>query len=365
MNAKLGAVRVKNGALDELKGNIVLRGVIDHLCLDSLLIGPYQREEARPEHINSLVKALKDGGRFPDIEVGIRGNNYHEQHPGVFVLQHACYVIDGFQRLTAVRRFLQESEDAPEVSLGALLHFDTTEEWERGRFKTLNVARARLSPNVLVRNEVQSAVVKSLLSMAENDKDFVLRGKISWGQRMSRGELLGALMVLKVIGMLHSHSGPGMSTKVDQLVASMDKTLAIVGVNIWRANVRTFFDVLDQAFGVRTIAYRDLSIHIKGTFMLTLARLFADHQTFWKGQRLDIAAYDIGKLRTFPIRDPSMERIISAGGSKVNALLYAQLISHLNSGRRTRKIFDWSGQVATGVFDPSGQANASAESDTE
>lgn len=352
-------IKIINGALDELNGSIVLRGVIDPSCFPHIKVGTYQREEARAAHIAKLVKALSSGARFPDIEIGIRGSNYRERD-GAYYIEHDCYVVDGFQRLTAGKRYMAEDQNN-RVHIGALLHFGTTEEWERNRFKTLNMDRARVSPNVILRNEVGSQVVRALYSMSENDKDFPLRGKICWGQRMNRGELLGALLVMKVIGILHSHSGPGMSSRVEELVASMDKTLGVVGANVWRANVRTFFSVLDQAFGVRSIAYRDLSIHIKGGFMFTLARVFADHQTFWEGQRLEVARHDIEKLRAFPIRDPGIDALVSNGGSKANPLLYARLMRHMNSGRRSRKILKWDGRPASEILDVSGSGSTDTE----
>jgi hypothetical protein len=146
----------------------------------------------------------------------------------------------------------------------------------------------------------------------------------------------------------------------------MDKTFVIVGANTWRANVRTFFWALDQAFGVQSIAYRDLSSHIKGGFLFALARVFADHQTFWEDKRLTMAKYDIEKLRSFPIRDPAITAMIASSGSKLNPLLYAQLIRHMNSGRRTRKIVKWNGlpasEIPDAVLEDSGDGN---EADVE
>jgi hypothetical protein len=343
-------VKVVNGALDELNGNIVLRGVIDQGCLPDIKVGTYQREEARGSHISKLVKALRAGERFPDIEIGIRGLNFREHQGGTFYVEHDCYVVDGFQRITASKRYLAE-EAGRQVHLGALLHFGTTEEWERLRFETLNQERARVSPNVILRNKVDSLVVRALRAMSENDKEFVLRNRICWGQRMSRGELLGALLTMKVAGVLHCHFGPGMSSRVDQLVASMDKTFGIVGSNIWRANVRGFFETLDQAFGVRSIAFRDLSPHIKGGFMFTLARIFADHQTFWEGTRLVVQRHDIEKLHSFPIKDPGILDMVNGSASKLNPLLYSNLVGHMNSGRRTRRLIKWNGKPTDGVPD--------------
>src|SRR3989344_8325881 len=92
-------LKVVNGALDELNGNIVLRGVIDPGCFPSIEVGSYQREEARASHIAKLVKALNSGARFPDVEIGVRGGDYRERD-GAFYIEHDCFVVDGFQRLT-------------------------------------------------------------------------------------------------------------------------------------------------------------------------------------------------------------------------------------------------------------------------
>lgn len=344
-------LKVVNGALDELNGNIVLRGVIDPGCFSDIKVGAYQREEARNGHIMKLAKALKSGARFPDIEIGIRGHNFRERE-GAFYIDHDCYVVDGLQRLTAAKRLLAEDNGNRErIHIGALMHFGTTEDWERDRFKTLNMDRARVSPNIILRNEVHSQVVRTLVNMTENDKEFVLRRRICWKQRMARSDVLGALMAMKVCGVLHLHFGPGLSSRVEDLVKSMDKTFDVIGVNNWRANVRMFFWVLDQAFGVQTIVYRDLSAHIKGGFLFALARIFADHQTFWEGQRLVVARHDVEKLKAFPIRDPGILSLIANSNSKMNPMLYGRLIQHMNSCRRTRKIIKWNGQPASEIPD--------------
>lgn len=338
-------VKVFNGALDDFNGNIALRGVIDPGSFLDLKIGDYQREEARLSTINKYMKALENHERLPDIEIGIRGSGFRERE-GAFYINHDCYIIDGQQRLASARRYLAGGLDR-EVRIGALLHFGTTEKWEMARFEKLNADRLKVSVNVLIRNTTDSPVVKTLLSMTKNDKEFVLREKVSWNQNMARGELMPVFMLMKVIGVLHAHFGPGMSTNRTELVKSMDKTFGVVGVNIWRANIRSFYDVIDQAFGIKTIAYRDMSPHIRGTFMFTLAKVFADHQTFWDGARLEVARHDIEKLRSFPINDPGILALIGGGGSKVHPLLYMRLIQHMNSGRRTRRITQWNGQPAS------------------
>jgi hypothetical protein len=166
---------------------------------------------------------------------------------------------------------------------------------------------------------------------------------------MGRGELLTALAVLKAIGVLHNHFGPGLSTSLEQLVLSVDKTYEMVGSNTWRSNVRQFFFIIDQAFGLATIAYRDLSPQIKGGFLRTLARVLTDHQNFWDGSRLKIEVKDLMKLRQFPIRDPGVVALVNGTGAVIEPL-YFKLVEHLNSYRRTGKLIKWNGRPADGML---------------
>lgn len=341
-------LKMCHGALDDLNGSVVLRGVVDPGSFGNIKVGEYQRGEARSAHITKLVKALHAGARFPDIEIGSRGGSFRERD-GCFYLDNDCYVVDGLQRLTAAKRFLAEKPNTP-LHIGALVHFNTEEKWERERFKTLNLDRSKVSPNVLLRNEVDSPSIQALRAMTASDNAFMLRGRVCWTQRMARDDLLSAMSVVKVIGVLHNHFGPGLSTRLDELVGSVDKTYEIIGQNIWRANVRSFFDVVDQAFGLRVVTYRDLSPQLKIGFLSTLARVFADHSSFWEGKRLKVEKYEIEKLHLFPLRDPGILALTSSG-SKANPMLYARMIQHLNSNRRTRRLVKWNGQVADGMLD--------------
>ena len=207
-----------------------------------------------------------------------------------------------------------------------------------------------VSANVLLRNSTdESSSVAALMAMSQNDKDFVLRNKICWNQRKGRGELMNALSVLKVVGFLHSHFGPGRSQRYNELMRATDKTMEIVGPHTWRANVRAYFDFLDQAFGVKSIRYVDLSAHIKFGFMRTLAQVFADHKSFWTDTKLAIDPRDAQKMRMFPINDPGILALIGTG-SGVNPLLYQRIVAHLNSGRRTTRMVKWNGQAADGIL---------------
>lgn len=350
--AKAYKVKVLNGAMDVRriadKDCLVLRGVIDPGSIADVQIGEYQREAGSLSDLSKLIAAMKRGEQIPDVEIGVRGGDVREKD-GAFYIYSDCFVVDGLQRLTAVKRVLAEvGMDAP-VHLGGLFHIDTDEEWERNRFKILNLYRRRVSPNVILRNEKDSLAVQSLYAMCADGREFVLRGRVSWGQKMGRGELIPAFGLLKVAGQLHAHFGPGLSTSLEQLISAVDKTYAKMGPNIWRANVRAFFEVVDHAFGLRTIAYRDLSPQIKGGFLRTVARVAADHQNFWEVNRLKVKQVDLAKLRQFPIRDPGIVELASTS-SPVNEMLYAKIVQHLNSGRRSGKLLKWDGGQADGIL---------------
>lgn len=116
---------ITHAALDETKdGEIILRGRIDPTGLHVLQTGPYQREVLSPATILSLTRALQNGSSVPDVDLGMRGERYHESK-GTYVLKDPLYIIDGLQRVTACRSLVAEGI-LPR--LGTVVHFGTTEE---------------------------------------------------------------------------------------------------------------------------------------------------------------------------------------------------------------------------------------------
>lgn len=358
-------VRVLNGAVDirNIAGEdrFILRGVIDPTTIQNIQVGEYQREAGSLSDLSKLIAAIKAGEQLPDVEIGIRGDNVKEIK-GVHNIESDCFVVDGLQRLTAAKRVLDEMGMTFPLHLGALFHYSSSEEWERNRFKVLNLYRRKVSPNVILRNERVSEPVQALYNMSVSHDNFVLRGKISWGQKMGRGELVTALAALKAVGVLHNHWGPGLSSSLEQLVEATNKTFTIVGPNTWRANVRQFFYIIDQAFGLASISYRDLSPQVKGGFLRTMARVFADHQNFWDGEKLKIDPKDLAKLRQFPIRDPGILALVAGTGTVVEPL-YVKLVEFLNSYRRTNRLIKWDGRPADGILSISTIVNPNGEDD--
>lgn len=332
---KGNSVKVLCAAMEEGEnGSIILRGVIDPQTLEALRVGEYQREVLPLGKIMELQEAIRTS-KVPDIELGVRGGNFECDETGAYVLCDPVFVIDGQQRLTAARRLYQEGTS--KARLGATIHFNTTEEWEMERFKILNTRQTRVSPNIMVRNMRSTNVAIDTLFRLSSEKDFVLCGRISWSQRMRREELITALIFAKTIGALHSHVGPGLSSGVEEIGRGLEIIQERVGKNIFRGNVKAFFDLVDSAWGIKIVTFKEGATHLRLTFLVCLALLLARHADFWKGGRLSIEKDLARKIAQFPIQDPSIKNLASSAG-QASKLLYAMLLDHVNSGKRTRHL---------------------------
>lgn len=338
---KSSFVRTVAAALDETAaGEIILRCVISPESLSLLRVDDYQREAMPLTALSSITKALSEGETLPDVELGMRGQRFREVKDGEVELQDPIFIIDGFQRINAAMHVMAIK---PEVKLriGATIHFGTTKEWERERFRILNTLHLKVSPSVLLRNmKDDSQVVKTLLSLCHDDKTFVLRDRVCWSQRMTRGQLLTGLTLLKVAGFLHSHKGPTRYTNMIPLATALDKTIDVIGAQNMRSNIGTFFDLLDECWGIKAVQYREGAIYMRNTFLLVLAALLADHHDFWvqgDEKKLFIEASLRRKIKMFPISDP---RVIEMSGSsgKSRDYLYMMLRDHINSGKRTKRL---------------------------
>lgn len=343
--AKAKRVKVLHGALDIIGEGaneaIILRGVIDVESLERLQVASYQREILPGASARELMEAFKAGGRVPDVELGMRGQTVSDRD-GVFYLGDEVYIIDGLQRVTAARRLVQQGTQVP-IHLGATIHFDTTEVWERRRFQILNGRRTKLSPNVLARNaRHDSTAIAVLFDMSTEADSFPLKGRVSWSQRMKRDELLTAMVLLKIAGRLHAHLGPGRYNNLTGIQDGLDQIVETLGVPLFRDNVGTFFDLIDGAWGIRTVVYRESTTHLRMTFLDVLARLFRrHHHVFFRdeGRRLYIPRDYQRKIKTFPVADPTVMQLAGAGGKAVD-LLYGLMVEHLNKGRRTNRLVE-------------------------
>jgi len=337
------SIKMVKAALDDgAGGDIILRGVIDPSSLPHLLVDDYQREILPMSRIKDLAKAIKEGG-VPDIEIGMRGGSFLERD-GNFYLQDQCFIIDGLQRRTAAVELMRTGV-LPR--LGAMVHFNTTRDWERALFRKLNVSRVKLSPNVLLRNEREDHPSIEMLYRLCNDSTFVLHNRVCWDQRMKREHLVGGLTLMKTAAALHRRFSTGLKdSNFGNVMEGFEKLMTKYGRNVVRENVKRYWEVIDEAFNVRGVAYVVTAPHLKVGFLKMLCRVFADHRDFW-ADCVFVCNNDIRKkLSTFPIHDPHVAAMCASSGASMK-ILYEMLVTHINSGKRSRRLtpFDMSGSA--------------------
>lgn len=329
-------LKILSGALDVLnEEQIVLRGVIDPATLTGLLQPDYQRETLPKSTIDGLIEAFRGGGRVPDVELAVRGERYGctDDDHGTYTITGDVYVIDGLQRISAARDF---AHDGGRPLVGAMLHFGTTEQWERDRFRILNMRRSRLSPNVLLRNQAAECPSLRRLYELSIDESFVLSGRISWSQHMRREQLLTALTFLKTSMRLHSKFGAGRYVCVEALWQALPPMMANVGPGALVENVRAFFELLDHTWGVRGILYKDRATHLKSGFLFALADVISEYPAFWSGKMLRVDRELQKKIGQFPLGDPSVRAMACSTTSQ--GVLSRLIVDHINSGRKTRRL---------------------------
>lgn len=330
MNGKV--VRILNGAMDEHDGRIVLRGVLDPQSLEHLMTDKYQRDVRPVTSLKKIMQGFDTGSAIPDIELGMRGAK-RRHRDGIYELQDDVYIIDGLQRVSAARLY-KSGGKLPH--LGASIHFNTDETWERKQFKILNSDRTGVNSNVIFRNLGEDYdSIKSLITMSRDDREFVAREKIAWGQTMQKGELITSSAFIKTVLVLHDRSFSG---KPEDVAIRLEEVTKVFGKNIVRANVREFYSNIDQAWPLRNIAYKNKTPFLRAVFLITLARVMSNHDNFWPNEnKLFMDADFRRKLGQFPIFDPSVLNLVS-GGAKIDPELYRQIVEHLNKGRTKRRL---------------------------
>ncbi|MGD0904964.1 MAG: hypothetical protein ABR924_18835 [Terracidiphilus sp.] len=339
------SIKVTNAALAEASnGDIILRGLIDPSSLSGLQVdASYQRGVQGQKYIRGIMSGIPDRGGVPDIELGMRGHSYTEAGDDFF-LHDPVYIIDGLQRTTAALGVLQAGI---QPRIGAMIHFDTVSRWERERFEVLNMKRSPVASNILIRNlGEENKAIKLMLSLSKSSV-FVLSDRVCWQQKMKRSELIHAQTMLKVIATLHSRWAGLSSTSCTKLADIVEKRVydEIGQVMLWQ-NIKTFFELIDKCWGIRTIQYANKASFMKGGFLRVLARVLADHQDFWNKNALVISTDLTRKIGLFAIHDNHVAYLCGAAG-KAQSQLYQLLVEHINSGKRTRRLVPFD-QVVSG-----------------
>lgn len=344
----LRTVRLQNASLDEREGIVVAHGWLDIEALNELLVGDYQREileASRGGRKTRIEKALESDVRLPDISLGMRGDTYSARGQ-TMTLENDVYIIDGLQRVSGLRAYAVKYPDkAKDLRIGCEVRFNTTRETEKELFTALNLNRTAMSPNVILRNaRDENKAVLTLYGLSNSDVTFPLYGKVSWNQRMTRGEVTSALTLAKSCLVLHhgtmtghSRGGGTGETNVRGIGGRLDKAAAFVGLSMFRTNVHHFISAVDEVWGIKGIKYSDLATHLRSNFMFALAKMVSDHENFWDGKKLIIDGATKQKLKNFPLDDPSIIKL-SSSGSGAAQLLYRHLVDHFDKGKRINRL---------------------------
>lgn len=336
-------LRMTSAGLSEDGDEIVLRGVIDPDTFEALRADAYQREVQPIEGLRKIAKGFANSS-VPDVDLGMRGGDYVEKD-GTFTLRDPVYVVDGLQRISAARIVKQEGGSPV---LGAALRFNTTFEFERERFEILNIRRMKMSPNVILRNRKDDVPFLGVLyDLSTTEEGFPVKGRVSWRQSMGREHLITATVLAKAIVALHGHYGSVGSSNIKDVIGTGTVTYDRVGKARFRANVMSFFGVLEDCWGVQSVVYKAPCAAIKSGFLMALARALSEHSDFWIEKQLVVPKDVREKLRTFPMSDPSVVVLLSGGSGAGRLVLRNLIVDHINSGRRTRRLKAWTDEQLT------------------
>lgn len=332
-------IRIINGALDESDASsvgIILNGRVDPATLRFLKVDSgYQRPLAER---SDIFNALKEGKIVPNIEVGVRGQDFDVDGDD-YIIRSPAYIIDGWQRTGNAMRLLDMIPHLP-LRIFATLHFGTDELWERRRFTELNKNTRRISPNLHLRNMRDSNdAVLTLFGVSTNDRGFPLYKKISWSQNFRPGELMSALLFGLSVYHLHSHRAGFNGRSVEAVASGLGTIASRTTLPTFRRNVHTFFNLIDECWPVAALEKRVSATQLKGSFICELARMLSSHQCFWEhnDNTLVVSADDRRKLAKFPIRDPQVMQLAGSGG-QARHILYRLIVDHMNSGRRNNRL---------------------------
>lgn len=317
---------------------VVLRGVIDPQSLHLLRIDDYQRDAQPLQTQRSIMEALVSGEPLPEIELGMRGDHWDGAERAV-TLYDPVFIIDGLQRVTTALHAMT-TKNGLIPHLGAIVHLNTTREWERERFRKLNSFRLKVSPAILLRNmRDESPTIKLLIALSA-DPAGAIRGRIQWDQRMKKGELMSPLTLARITGYLHAHKGATRSAMRSELIGGIDKLIATIGTKPVRENIITYFDVLDECWGLRTVHYTTGARHLRSSFMFALAKMLSNHTDFWSadGLKLVVSADLRKKIKTFPINKEKVLGDLAGASGKASDHLQQLLVEHVNFGKRSRRL---------------------------
>jgi hypothetical protein len=132
-------------------------------------------------------------------------------------------------------------------------------------------------------------------------------------------------------------TGGGVRAESRRAPDVLDAITERVGLQQFRANTEKFFEVMDEAFGIKTVIYRQLATHTKTNFLVGWANIFANHKNFWRGHEFVAPAELRAKLKSFPVNEPTISKLAGSGNTAL-PLLTRLMVDHLNKGKRTNRL---------------------------
>lgn len=329
------SVKILNPSLDQIGDEIVIRGILSCDSYDLIKVGKYQREVMGGRAPLELQKASIKG-LLPDLDLGMRGEAFTVSKGDTHIyLKNDVYVIDGLQRINAGKEVIAGGKDP---RIGVVVRLNSTAKKERDRFEVLNATQRKVSPNILLRNLAPTNRGIEMLHNLYKDKSFILHNRIAWNQNSKTGELITARSYASISIQVHfrfsNHSGRG---NYDVIADVINRTTTKLGYNTTRANVFTFFSIVDEVWNIKSIEIKEGAIFMRLGFLSALAMFFARHSVFWKGEKLQVDRPTKAKLGTFPLFDSYIKEL-SSGGEAGTHGLYMYMIEHVNKGKKTRRL---------------------------
>lgn len=334
-------IKMINASLCEREDEIIALGWLDLEGLGHLKVADYQREEITKGagRKTKIQLALERGVSLPTITLGMRGQKF-ESKGSTIILQGATYIVDGLQRTFAFKQWAMANPEAAATGLlSAEVRFNTTRDSEEVLFHEMNLHRTSMSPNVILRNmRKKNDALMQVYGLSVSDSSSVIFNRVQWNQSMRVGELFSAATVCRVIIDLHrGHAKVAPGHKVTTIGNNFDLIIEVTGVPKFRENVANFMQIIDDVWGIHDVQYKNLATHLRGNFLLAIARIFADHEDFWKGSKLVITSDIKAKLRGFAIADPNVIQLAGAGTMAV-PILHNLILTHINKGRRNKLV---------------------------
>src|SRR5262245_15444667 len=144
-------IKLRNTQMTKEGERRVLRGVLDPSTLEDLIADWYQRGNITNAKLKKMIKAASAGTEFQDITIGMRGDRVSIER-GAATLLDKCYIIDGYQRWTAVGLALDYDPNCF-AHLGAKVIFPTDIAYELALFREMNTGHTSMAASVILRNE--------------------------------------------------------------------------------------------------------------------------------------------------------------------------------------------------------------------